>query len=107
MTVATSTYLNVEDEFELLLRRPADERAARATLRGQIARLDHELAMLTFDLWNAGRTRPPSSDSERPRQVAGRLLALGELEDVRDGLLERIHRTRNTLRERTEAETAA
>jgi hypothetical protein len=61
------------------------ERAARATLRDQIARLERELATVI----GAGRPRlgpgPPLSSLTGPR-----LLSLGELERVRDALAGRV-----------------
>jgi hypothetical protein len=61
----------------------AAEAAARAALRGQIARLDRELAVLVATTrLDAG---PPLRDAGGPR-----LLDLGELERVRDGLAARL-----------------
>ena len=64
-----------------------DERAARRTLLDQIARLEHELSQLFCSTW-------PRTDMPRPA-VAGRgggprLLSLGELEELRDDLAERV-----------------
>ena len=70
---------------------PADERAARRTLRDQIARL--ELELVEVDL--VAHPRLPAS-----RGVAGRagprLLSLGELEAVRDDLADRARDLRAT-----------
>jgi len=57
---------------------------ARRTLRRQIARLEAELA----------RRPPPPTESGEPRRPApagGALLSAEQLEDVRDGLLSRLH----------------
>jgi DNA-binding transcriptional regulator YhcF (GntR family) len=68
-----------------------DERRARAALRGQIARLEASLAPY-----------PSGSPSERAPELGPqpRLADLGELEEVRDDLVERLTRAR------TEAERA-
>src|SRR5436305_14923690 len=102
MTVATSTNptlsdANVSDELEALLRSPTDEGAARATLRQQIARLERDLAALTFDLWQAGRSRLPSAPSGQANPVGARLLDVGELDGVRVALIDRIHSGRRLL----------
>jgi hypothetical protein len=101
MTVATSSF----DELRVLSPGPVDERAARATLRGQIARLEGQLASLAFDLWSAGRTGLPASGAHG--QTAARWLELGELEQVRDELLERIEQARVALEQRAEIEQRA
>jgi hypothetical protein len=73
-----------------------DERAARRSLLDQVARLEEELSQLFCSVW--------------PRQgftfaVAGRggprLLALGELEELRDELAARVQFVRRTLSDRT------
>jgi hypothetical protein len=102
MQLANTTY---EDELELLLRQRVDERAARTTLRGQIARLERELASLVVDLWEAGRTGLPSTGEAAP--AGARLLSIGELEEVRDALLERIDAARLALAERAQAQRHA
>src|SRR5438874_1786860 len=112
MTVATSTNptlsdANVSDELEALLRSPVDERAARATLRQQIARLERDLAALTFDLWQAGRSRLPSAPSDPAQPTGARLLGVGELEAVRDALIDRIDSGRRVLEQRAETQSAA
>ena len=64
---------------------PLDERAARRTLRGQIARLERELAETAC----AAYPRIPMGSTVRG--CAGpRLLDLGELEVLRDDLAERL-----------------
>jgi len=78
-----------------VLRAPAvevDERAARETLRAQIARLEAELAA-------AVATARPRIAVPEVRGLAGpRLLSLGDLELIRDGLAARL----SELRERQE-----
>jgi hypothetical protein len=73
-----------------------DERAARRTLLGQVARLEEELAQLFCSIWPrkgftvgvAGRGGP-------------RLLSLAELEELRDELAGRISDARRALSDRT------
>jgi hypothetical protein len=69
-----------------------DERAARRTLREQIARLERELATACLDACPRLELPPPA------RSLAGpRLLSLGELERVRDELAGRLARVRDDL----------
>ena len=76
-----------------------DERAARRTLRDQIARLEDELAQLFCSIWPrkgfslgvAGRGGP-------------RLLSLAELEEVRDELAGAVQHARRALSDRTYSE---
>ena len=66
-----------------------DERAARRTLRDQIARLERELVSACLDACPRLTPPPPL------RSLAGpRLLSLGELERVRDELAGRLARVR-------------
>jgi hypothetical protein len=65
------------------------ERAARRTLRQQIARLERELADAFVTAWPMGGLAHPQSPSAEPR-----LLGLGELERVRDELTERLRAAR-------------
>jgi hypothetical protein len=68
-----------------------DEAAARRTLRGQIAKLERELAEAT------ARTRPHDRvewSTATPGLAGPRLLGLGELERLRDDLAERLHQVR-------------
>lgn len=76
-----------------------DERAARRTLLGQVARLEQELAELFCSVW-------PRKDFELDVSGRGgpRLLSLGELELLRDELAERVHQGRVALSQRTEVE---
>ncbi len=74
-----------------------DERAARRTLRGQIARLERELSDAFVTAFGMGGL-------DQPEPVAGepRLLDLGELELVRDRLAERLHAARAQIAERAD-----
>lgn len=84
------------------LRVEVDERLARAQLRGQIGRLEGELAGLFGEAF--GHTEV----GYRVGAIAAepRVLDLGELERVRDALADRIAEARVALRERAEVETA-
>ncbi len=82
---------------------PFDERAARRTLRTQIARLERELGEAVFAAF------PHLSDADVREGAAAvlrgpRLLGLGELERVRDELAERVRRARVVVAERAELE---
>jgi hypothetical protein len=61
-----------------------DEHAARETLRGQIARLEREHAAIV------AASYPRPAVVPLPSLGGPRLLSLGELERVRDGLAERV-----------------
>ena len=76
---------------------PADERAARRSLRAQIVRLERELAA-------AFVTAYPMGGLDRCETAPGepRLLDLGELEQVRDDLAERLRAARVTIAERAD-----
>jgi hypothetical protein len=82
---------------------PHDERAARRTLRTQIARLERELGEAVFAAF-------PHLSDEDVRAAAASvvrgpcLLGLGELERVRDELAERVRRARVVVAERAELE---
>lgn len=79
-----------------------DERPARGELRRQIGRLERELAGLLGEAF--GRVE---IDYLVPAPGGpGRVLGLGELERLRDGLADRIAEARVTLRERAAVETA-
>jgi hypothetical protein len=76
-----------------------DERAARRSLRAQIARLERELAQAFVAAY------PRSGLEWSVPAVAGpRILGLGELERVRDDLADRLRRARGDLAERTARE---
>jgi hypothetical protein len=72
-----------------------DERAARRTLRDQIARLERELSSAFVTAYPMGGLGQPASVAAEPR-----LLGLGELELVRDELAERLHAARVTITRR-------
>ena len=78
-----------------------DERAARESLRAQIARLETELSELWCSAWP--RTDLPweaaPATSEGPR-----MLSLAQLEELRDDLTGRLARSRRALAERTQVE---
>ncbi|MFI5028010.1 MAG: hypothetical protein ACHQCF_03390 [Solirubrobacterales bacterium] len=78
-----------------------DERLARAELRRQIGRLEHQLSQLVT------RAFPRLEIDTGVAAVSAmpRALGLGELERVRDDLAERIGEARVALAERTELET--
>jgi hypothetical protein len=79
-----------------------DEAAARRTLRAQIARLEAELAAATATAW-------PRTDLRWtvPAHGGPRLLALGDLEALRDALATRVAQARADLAERAEEEAAS
>jgi hypothetical protein len=79
-----------------------DERAARRTLRAQIAKLERELAEAFVTAYPMG-----GLDAERARTCAApRLLDLGELERVRDDLAARVRAARATISERADRQAA-
>ena len=75
----------------------AGERAARRSLRAQIARLERELAEAFVTAFPMGGLDQPTATAGRPR-----LLGLGELEAVRDELAERLHQARVTISHRAD-----
>ncbi|HET9198792.1 MAG TPA: hypothetical protein VFN92_11125 [Solirubrobacterales bacterium] len=77
-----------------------DERGARLQLRTQIARLEAELASLFAE--GFGHTEVPHRVGARTAQA--RVLGLGELEAVRDGLAARVAEAREALVERRRVE---
>lgn len=100
---------------------PLDERAARRSLRSQIARLERELGEAVFAAFphvSVGGTATARGGSARSRHVrepellvgaatpvrGPRMLGLGELERVRDELAERVRRARVVVAERAELE---
>jgi hypothetical protein len=77
-----------------------DERAARRTLRDQIARLERELAdafVTAFEMRGLPQPAPPTFPSAQAR-----MLDLGELEIVRDELAERLRDARATISRRAD-----
>jgi hypothetical protein len=75
------------------------ERAARRTMRGQIARLERELADAFVTAYPMGGLENPCASRYEPR-----LLGLGELERVRDELAERLRSARVTIAQRAEVQ---
>ncbi|HEY1853487.1 MAG TPA: hypothetical protein VGG40_02780 [Solirubrobacterales bacterium] len=80
----------------------ASERAARAQLRSQVGRLERELARLTAE----GFPRIQIDHHVAGSAPAPRLLALGDLERIRDDLADRVSEARRALQERAEFEAA-
>jgi hypothetical protein len=76
-----------------------DERAARRTLLDQVAHLERDLAQLFCSTW-------PRKGFEFAVASRGgpRLLALGELEELRDDLADRVAHARRALSDRTYVE---
>jgi len=74
-----------------------DERAARRSLREQIARLERELADAFVTAFPMGGLEQPPAVTAHPR-----LLGLGELEEVRDDLAQRLHDARVTITRRAD-----
>ena len=83
------------------LRVGGDERLARAELRRQIARLEHELSRLTVEAFPRLELDAGVSAGFREPRVAG----LDELERVRDALADRVAESRQALRRQGELET--
>ncbi|WP_445149097.1 hypothetical protein [Baekduia sp. Peel2402] len=80
---------------------PVDERAARRSLRAQIARLERELGEAVFAAF------PHLTDADvhsGAHSFGPRLLGLGDLERVRDELAERVHRARVVVAHRADLE---
>jgi hypothetical protein len=78
-----------------------DQRAARRTLRRQIARLERELAEAFVTAYRMGGLEQPRAAAAEPR-----MLDLGELEEVRDELAERLHVARESIAGRAELQAA-
>src|SRR5689334_9088183 len=75
--------------------RTLDEAAARRSLRGQIAKLERELAAVFANAY------PRRGLDWRVTAPGGpRVLGVGDLEEVRDRLAARLEDTRRTLRDR-------
>ncbi len=81
---------------------PPDERAARRTLRGQIARLEGELGAAVLAAYPATLPVPSPAPSGGPR-----LLGLGELERIRDELADRLATARGDLARQAAAQAEA
>ena len=78
-----------------------DERAARRSLRRQIERLELDLADAFVTAFQMGGYPLPTASPRQPR-----LLDLGELERVRDELVERLRTARVTISERADVQAA-
>jgi hypothetical protein len=74
-----------------------DERAARRTLRAQIARLERELSEAFVTAFAMGGLESAPGYAALPR-----VLDLGELEQVRDELAARLHEARATIARRAD-----
>jgi hypothetical protein len=83
------------------LRTDLDQAAARRSLRGQIAKLERELAALFTSAYPRRGFEWRLSSRGGPR-----LLDIGELETVRDELAVRVEDTRRALRDRSYVEEA-
>ena len=79
-----------------------DERAARRSLRDQIARLEEDLTGLFTSSWP--RTDLVPAPAAPARGNGARVLTLAELEQRRDALAEHVARAKHVLAERTAAE---
>jgi hypothetical protein len=79
-----------------------DELAARRSLRGQVAKLERELAQAFVTAFPLGGL--PSGSHQDRRDP--RMLDLGELERVRDELAERLRSAQVTIAERAEVQAA-
>ena len=76
-----------------------DERAARRSLRDQIARLDRELGECLVSAFPTGERVDVGM---APPTVGPRMLSLGELETIRDDLAARLRAARDGLARRSE-----
>jgi hypothetical protein len=90
----------------LRIERDEDARAARATLRGQIDRLERRLGAITMDLWDARHREPPRRGGPA-RPSGARLLTLGELEAVRDALVADVRAAEQVLERSAESQVLA
>jgi len=77
------------------------QRAARKSLRTQIAGLERQLAEAFVTAYTMGGLEHPPAYSAQPR-----LLDLGELEQVRDALAERLRAARMRISERADEQAA-
>jgi hypothetical protein len=91
-----------ESQVGLDVRTAEDELAARRSLRAQISKLERELAdafVTAYPLGGLGHEATPG-------RCDPRLLGLGELEQIRDDLAERLHSARATISERADVVAA-
>ena len=80
---------------------PADERAARRTLRSQIAKLERDLSDAFVTAFPDRLMPEPQAGGQTPR-----LLDLGELEVLRDSLADRLHELRQSISDRADVHEA-
>lgn len=92
----------LERDSFMALRVEVDERLARVELRRQIGRLERELASLFAEAF--GRVEVEHRIAALAAEP--RVLDLGELERLRDGLAERVADARLTLSEQSRVETS-
>lgn len=78
-----------------------DERAARRTLRTQIARLERDLADAFVTAFGMGGLEAPPAMAATPH-----LRGLGELERIRDDLADRLHAARVQIAQRADEQEA-
>jgi hypothetical protein len=86
--------------------RAEGERAAIASLRAQVAKLERELSGIVASGFPhiPGIDSSPAHPHERERVSTPHLLTLGELEQLRDSLAERVHEARRRTATRAERE---
>jgi hypothetical protein len=85
--------------------RQVGERAARSSLRAQVARLERELSAIVAEAFP--HIAPPRADAEQSIHGGPCLLGLEELERLRDRLAGRVHELRGYAAEREEHERRA
>jgi hypothetical protein len=95
-----STWLSAPRDWQPLPRTAPDERAARRSLLGQVARLEEELGQLFCSMW----PRKGLEFGVPSRGGGARLLELAELEELRDQLAARAQEARRAISERTHQE---
>jgi hypothetical protein len=108
--VAPTEQLTIDREVALRRSQPwidrraaggAAERAARESLRAQIAKLEHELSGLVARRFPHIAPVPALASAERS---GPHLLSLAELERLRDRLVQRVHRAQQLTLQRAEHE---
>src|SRR5919108_5585768 len=91
----------LEQRVQTRTRPEVDERAARAALRAQVARLEEEHAGLVCSAWPRV---DPLRQVGRCGGAGARALSIGELEELRDRLAAELRETKRRLAARTAAE---
>jgi hypothetical protein len=89
---------------QLIVDREAGEQAARETLRAQVARLERELSGIVASGFPHISGGAPVAAERRPAHPAPHLLTLGELEELRDSLAQRVHDAQRRTATRAEHE---